>query len=230
MVKLLLKQNRIEVSSVNKKGLTALDCHLLRRKVIKMCWCREVTKKWPNGDEIGPALENAKALRAKDTQKIKKREKQVKDQSNALMVAASVIAAMAFEFCVSPSDRSLHLLVSNTIALASSLSVIILLIGGLPYSRIFVRVLRITMWIAVSAIAMTYITSIRMLADYRWSTLLVTLMYTSVVWSSVMAILILTHTHNFLFNFVINHPTLRSFFSNYLCCACVNDEKAVEQV
>ncbi|XP_021729198.1 uncharacterized protein LOC110696228 [Chenopodium quinoa] len=51
-------------------------------------------------------------------------------------------------------------LISNTIGLISSLSVVLLLISGLPFKRYFLTFLRITLWISVSTTASTYLFSV----------------------------------------------------------------------
>uniref|UniRef100_A0A803NBX7 PGG domain-containing protein n=1 Tax=Chenopodium quinoa TaxID=63459 RepID=A0A803NBX7_CHEQI len=53
-----------------------------------------------------------------------------------------------------------NVLVSNTIGLISSLSVILLLISGLPCKRHLLSVLRITLWISVTATTLTYMFSV----------------------------------------------------------------------
>ncbi|XP_021739128.1 ankyrin repeat-containing protein BDA1-like [Chenopodium quinoa] len=253
MVTLLLEHKRIDINAVNIKGLTALDSHLLRRRKVKMYYCyHQAVIKWGDDDEIGPSLENSKALRAQDALYIKNKDKTITNQSNALMVAASVIASIAFEVVISPpggfwqedSPKGtsysesheagryiqekmvawVYLVVSNTIALASSLSVILLLISGFPNTRLFVVVLRITIWIAVTATVVTYFLSVEIstTAEYECTTFKVPI-YTLLAWICLMAIVVLAHAQNFLVKFIIKQPTLRSFFIkwfNPICCVC----------
>uniref|UniRef100_A0A803LBK8 PGG domain-containing protein n=1 Tax=Chenopodium quinoa TaxID=63459 RepID=A0A803LBK8_CHEQI len=210
--------------------------------------------KWDKDDVIGRSLEKTKALTAKEALKIENTENRIKDHSNALMVAASVIAAMAFEVSISPpggfwqedapsSEASqlehqagtyiqerlngwVVLVIWNTIALASSLSVILLLIGGLTYSRLFVAVLRFTMWIAVTAIAATYGMILVMSQSDDFAIVPAFVVAGSIC---LMIILILVHTHKLIVKFVIKRPIFRSCFRKYFCCSCVNDQNALEQ-
>ena len=107
---------------------------------------------------------------------------------NSLMVVASLIAAMAFQACTnppgglwpddSPSDQ-LHriglavmisntpvlyraFLVCNTVGYVSALSIILLLISGLPFLKhgFFMWILMVVMWIAVTSMSLTYLVSI----------------------------------------------------------------------
>ena len=59
------------------------------------------------------------------------------------------------------------ILCSSTVALVSSLSVILLLISGIPYNRVFVIILMIIMWIAISATALTYVSSVTFISPYE---------------------------------------------------------------
>ncbi|XP_021740848.1 ankyrin repeat-containing protein BDA1-like [Chenopodium quinoa] len=95
------------------------------------------------------------------------------------------------------------LLVSNTIGLISSLSVILLLISGLPFKKLLVGILMITMWIAVSATIMTYLFSICFLSLYihgsgRDRTTWVTWKVMFISWALLMAILLLGHGIRFI--------------------------------
>uniref|UniRef100_A0A803LBL4 PGG domain-containing protein n=2 Tax=Chenopodium quinoa TaxID=63459 RepID=A0A803LBL4_CHEQI len=104
------------------------------------------------------------------------------------MVVASCIATLSFQVGMNPpggvwQDNDGHeagtsimaydkhgdfysiIQVSNTIGLMSSLSVILLLISGLPCKKYFVFVLRVTLWIAVTASATTYFYTIGYLTN-----------------------------------------------------------------
>ncbi|XP_076885617.1 uncharacterized protein LOC143535171 [Bidens hawaiensis] len=108
---------------------------------------------------------------------------------NSLMVVASLIATMAFQAAMNPpggvwQDDDLTVdppkkagyavmahdyyteyytfLVSNTIGFISTLSIILLLISGLPFlmDRVFMWVLRVIMRIAIASMSVTYLVSI----------------------------------------------------------------------
>ncbi|KMT18063.1 hypothetical protein BVRB_2g032550 [Beta vulgaris subsp. vulgaris] len=237
MVEMLLGRPKMEKNEVNNNGLTALDSHM----------CILVKERRDGYYDIEELLENAKALRAKDALKRKERTKWLDNQSNALMVVASLIATMAFQFGTTnppggfwQEDKLLketsdtktyeHLagtpvlydqfkkqfcrvMVLNTIAFVSSLSVILLLISGLPYSRIFMAVLRITMWIAVSATTATYAMSLAMTlvpdgTDPRKERK--PDKFIICVWVSITVILLIGHALYFLVKLIRRKPTLPS--------------------
>ncbi|CAL5438467.1 unnamed protein product [Camellia sinensis] len=142
IVKHVLQNTKIDVNATNAYGHTAMDILFLAQ----------------NGADseglhvnIEDFLRNSKAKRAKDLVQgewiSKKRE--------ALMIVASLIATMAFQAGVSPpggvrqDDSDGHIagkavmtpvlypyfLRANTIGLVSSLSIILLLISGLPFRK-----------------------------------------------------------------------------------------------
>ncbi|XP_042502342.1 ankyrin repeat-containing protein BDA1-like [Macadamia integrifolia] len=117
----------------------------------------------------------------------KKKEDWVRKKRNSLMVVASLIATMAFQSGINPpgglwqdttqehtagtsimatnnsGDYNI-LLVSNTMGFIASLSVVFLLISGLPLKRkFFVWVLMVIMWIAITSMAISYLVSINTL-------------------------------------------------------------------
>ncbi|XP_074267710.1 uncharacterized protein LOC141591269 [Silene latifolia] len=150
-VKLLAKMKKMQQNAVNKSGLTALDCLAQNGRS-------------PEDKEIRQTLKRAKALKAKAMEKQKNKDgKWLNKQRNTLMVVATVIATMAFQFGVNPdlkdkiSDYGYkNLTIVNTISLVSSLSVVLVLIGGLPCKRLFVVVLIATMWVSLTSTIYTY--------------------------------------------------------------------------
>ncbi|KAI3715656.1 hypothetical protein L6452_22642 [Arctium lappa] len=110
---------------------------------------------------------------------------------NTLMVVASLIATMAFQAGTNPpsgvwqenstadpphtagyavmayNHPTLHhiFLISNTLGFVSTLSIILLLISGLPFlrHRVFVWILMVIMWIATASMSVTYYVSITVL-------------------------------------------------------------------
>ncbi|KAK9683797.1 hypothetical protein RND81_10G165200 [Saponaria officinalis] len=178
MVKFLVKNKKMEKNAINTNGLTAMDIHIRSKTGI-------------NHSEIWAALKKAKALKAKIALKPRhKRKTWLESQRNALMVVASLIATMAFQVGINPpggawqdnmdghiagnsimadvnKDQYDTLLIYNTVGLISSLSVILLLISGLPCARLFVGILMITLWIAISATTLSYLVSVRYLTGNR---------------------------------------------------------------
>ncbi|XP_021729217.1 uncharacterized protein LOC110696245 [Chenopodium quinoa] len=170
-MELLLKEKRMEKNAINTNGLTAMDMYIQ-------------SKKDPRDGGIWLALRRAKVLKAK---KLLKPKKSISDwidkQRTSLMLVSSLIATMAFQAGINPPggvwqdnenghtagtsimagiESSLYdaFLVSNTIGLVSSLTVIVLLISGLPCMRLVMGLLMFTMWIAVTSTTVTYIVSI----------------------------------------------------------------------
>ncbi|XP_076887243.1 uncharacterized protein LOC143537335 [Bidens hawaiensis] len=106
---------------------------------------------------------------------------------NTLMVVASLIATMAFQAGTNPpsgvwQDNSIAqagsavmvynhprlyhtFLVCNTIGFVSTLSIILLLISGLPFLRhkVFLWVLMVIMWIATASMSLSYLVAISVL-------------------------------------------------------------------
>ncbi|CAO2825999.1 unnamed protein product [Amaranthus hypochondriacus] len=218
IIKLLLKDKRMEKNAINTNGLTAMDIILQSRT-------NEEKDK-----EIILCLKHAKVLTAKKILKPKKNSRDwLEKQRSALMVVSSLIATMAFEAGINPpggvwqddgngykAGTSIMsqvkegqkgyivydaFLISNTIGLISSLTVIILLISGLPCLRLFMGVLMITMWIAVTATTVTYMISVFYLVSSKDEPVIPskhhsvqnTIIASSVAWLFLLGILVLLH-------------------------------------
>uniref|UniRef100_A0A803LBL0 PGG domain-containing protein n=2 Tax=Chenopodium quinoa TaxID=63459 RepID=A0A803LBL0_CHEQI len=176
----------MEKNAINTNGLTAMDMYFQ-------------TKRDAHDGGIWLALRRAKVLKAKKLLKPKKSSRDWLDkQRTALMVVSSLIATMAFKAGINPpggvwqDNENGHkegtsimarveqgqqhnqgiydaFLISNTIGLVSSLTVIVLLISGLPCMRLVMGLLMLTMWIAVTATTVTYIVSIYFLGTSKES-------------------------------------------------------------
>ncbi|XP_031128686.1 ankyrin repeat-containing protein ITN1-like [Ipomoea triloba] len=200
-----------------------------------------------NGKEIGGGRENSEKYK-------KKKESWINEMREGLMVAASLLATMAFQAIVSPpggllsetrviedavaaacdwfsclfgiafliydndnndaaapapaptySDKKGYIgesvmsyyqpiayqvfVVANTLSFLASLSVIMLLISGLPLHRkFFMYVMMITMWVAITAAGFSYVTCLQMITASSPSTWQITYMLT-LTWGSVFAVL-----------------------------------------
>ncbi|KAK1414134.1 hypothetical protein QVD17_29875 [Tagetes erecta] len=142
---------------------------------------------------------------------------------SSLMVVASLIATMAFQagtnppsgvwqgdssndplrktgFAVMPSNHPTlyHVfIICNTTGFVSTLSIILLLISGLPFlkHRVFLWVLMVTMWIATTSMSITYLVSIWVLTptpnseSFRHVAVGIT-----GVWIALMTLLVVGHT------------------------------------
>ncbi|XP_021739134.1 ankyrin repeat-containing protein NPR4-like [Chenopodium quinoa] len=229
MVKMLLERPKIEVNAMNKNEMTALDLRIFLKLENNFKDVSNFLVEWPNDEQIGPSLELANALQARHELKIKNRINWVENQSNALMVVASLIATMAFSVATNPpggfwqdtqnghhkAGHSIeddydqfwfnNLVIWNTIALVSSLSVILLLISGLPYGRVFVGILRITMWIAVTATTATYGKSLFLTIYSEAPTA-----NTTLFWVGVLVLMLLGHAILFAVKCINRRPKLRA--------------------
>ncbi|KMT18066.1 hypothetical protein BVRB_2g032580 [Beta vulgaris subsp. vulgaris] len=175
----LLKHKRMAKNTINTSGLTAMDT------------CNQ-TKKDGHDEKIWSALRHAKVSKAKVLLKRESRTNWLEKQRTALMVVSSLIATMAFQAGINPPGgvwqdekdgsndhlpgtsimatynpiRYKFFLDSNTIGLVSSLSVILLLISGLPCMKLAMAILMVTMWIAISATTLTYVVGAYFLVAY----------------------------------------------------------------
>ncbi|OMO67006.1 hypothetical protein CCACVL1_20866 [Corchorus capsularis] len=145
-----------------------------------------------------------------------RRKKQSKKKHNswlerkrtALMVVASLIATMAFESGVNPPKGMLQevnkvpykktseFIKYNTMGFLASLTVILLLIGGLPLrSKFIVWILTVIMWIAIASMVLAYSIALHiLLASYGWKNYPKTqIAVTSLFWYGVLAFLLLSH-------------------------------------
>ncbi|XP_022728816.1 ankyrin repeat-containing protein BDA1-like [Durio zibethinus] len=87
-------------------------------------------------------------------------------------------------------------LISNTTGFLASLSIILLLISGLPLShRFFMWVLMVIMWVAITAMAFTYLVSVSALSPAQpGSVLLKMILIAVLVWIGLMLLILLGHT------------------------------------
>lgn len=204
IVKHVLQNTKIDVNATNAYGHTAMDILFPAQKGADSEGLHV---------NIEDFLRNSNAKRAKDLVQgewiSKKRE--------SLMIVASLMATMAFQAGVSPpggvwQDNSNghrageaimagkyvksypYFLRANTIGLVSSLSIILLLISGLPFrKRLFMLALVMIMWLTISSMAFTYAFSIVVVTP-KENRKLSTIVVAVIVWCSVMALLLLGHT------------------------------------
>ncbi|KAJ4708987.1 Ankyrin repeat family protein [Melia azedarach] len=161
-IKFLTASTTIDVNAVNANGFTGFDISAQSKRDIK---------DW----EIAESLRLAGAISAKHIALPTAEEKR-----SALMVAASLIATMAFQAGVNPpggvwQDDNGHnagsaimaqnspyfyntFFVLNSIGFVASLSIILLIISGLPWfkRKFFTWILMVVMWIAITAMALAY--------------------------------------------------------------------------
>ena len=99
----------------------------------------------------------------------------------------------------------------NTVSFVASLSIIFLLISGLPMKkRIFMWVLMVAMWITVTFMTLTYLTSLQAVCpNHELGSITNVVGISLSVWMSLMAIVILAHTIRFLVWYVGTMRKLR---------------------
>ncbi|KAI8525329.1 hypothetical protein RHMOL_Rhmol13G0222300 [Rhododendron molle] len=174
----------------------------------------------PNQKDVDPfesILGQANAERAKDLVGgdwlTKKRD--------SLMIVASLIATMAFQAALNPpggvwqedskvngsrageavmaynyQDSYPYFLRFNTIGFVASLSTILLLISGLKFkNKATMWTLMVTMWLAITSIAITYgFANVVVTPKKDRRSLIYTITIGVIVWSGVMSLLLLIHT------------------------------------
>ena len=84
----------------------------------------------------------------------------------------------------------------NTTSFIASLSVILLLITGLPFTRrLFMWILTVTVWVAITAIALTYIVAVMLFTPNQAQKTVYDILLVAVkAWCGVMALLLVMHT------------------------------------
>ncbi|GMG99144.1 hypothetical protein Nepgr_000984 [Nepenthes gracilis] len=205
-IKIILSNNKINKNAQNANGFTALDIFA------------ESSKDANKDREIKNVLQRTKFLRAVDIGDPNTWQKQtewLETHRGALMVVASLIATMAFQAGLSPPGgvwqdathengtsvlahtRPIYYnvyVLTTTIALASSMSIIILLVSGLPCKRASVGFIMMLMWIALMATMNTYLISMHALTPKDGYTMAIPVIrILSWVWSSLVGLLLLGH-------------------------------------
>ncbi|XP_022732418.1 ankyrin repeat-containing protein BDA1-like [Durio zibethinus] len=162
----------------------------------------------------------SKPMKSKDHKRVVNRNTDwLERKRNSLMVVASLLATMAFQAGVNPpsgvwqDDSKQHyagysiwadsypisyeiFLISNTTGFLASLSIILLLISGLPLRhRFFMWVLMVIMWVAISAMAYTYLVSVSAISRTEDDPVQLKVISSAVyVWLGLMLLLLLGHT------------------------------------
>lgn len=161
--------------------------------------------------------------------RLKNHEDWLKKKRDALMIAATVIATMAYQAGVNPPsgvwqednsnsegeiiyyagtsimafnypDGYPKFMTYNTISFVASLSMIFLLISGLPMKRrIFMWLLMVTMWITITFMALTYLISMQAVSpDHELGAITRVVLTSVLVWLGLIGIVMLVHTIRFL--------------------------------
>ncbi|KAG8375719.1 hypothetical protein BUALT_Bualt10G0129700 [Buddleja alternifolia] len=141
-----------------------------------------------------------------------KQDEWLEKQRDSLMVVASLIASMGFTAGLTPPPGVLtfqhrlsawgiycRFLIYNTTSFISSLSIILLLVSGIPVRRrVFMWILMVIMWIAVSSTALTYAVSIETHTNSNeFTTKYGVLLIGVIIWLFLMTMLLVFHTARF---------------------------------
>ncbi|KAL1532601.1 ankyrin repeat-containing protein BDA1-like [Salvia divinorum] len=215
VVKYLVSVSAVQVGMKNDDGLTAMDILIRSRRDLRDSEIEYLLK---HGDK--PAKKKAKKNSWNGL--MKKHAVWLEKEKHILMVVASVIATMAFQAGVNPPDGlwkkhdvpknatgaidpnvtleySTKFYIWNTIAFISSLSIILLLTSGLPIRRrLFMWILMVITWITISAIAVSYLITIKYLREIEGGHDPFKVgdpqVYTLLVWFLLMFLLLVCHT------------------------------------
>lgn len=84
----------------------------------------------------------------------------------------------------------------NTVGLIASLSIILLLVSGLPMRRrLFMWILMVITWVAITAVALTYVVAVAVVTPQDELLIVSTLIgFAVIVWACLMALLLIAHT------------------------------------
>ncbi|KAK8509190.1 hypothetical protein V6N12_018276 [Hibiscus sabdariffa] len=225
-IKFLLSDTKVEVNGLNANGLTALDVLAQNRRGLKDFDIAESLRDagglrtadisylepgigglWT---EITPLIAhnvptNQPARKFQLVQKTTKKEDWFMRKRDSLMVVASLMATMAFEAGLTPpggliADRNRsyysQYLAANTISFISSMSIILLLVIGLPFKRrFFIWLMTVIVWIAISSMSLTYRISLLVSKPKSQQPIVTNVLeFAIMAWLGVMALLLLAHT------------------------------------
>ncbi|CAK7352858.1 unnamed protein product [Dovyalis caffra] len=197
IINYLITETLIEVNALNANGFTALDIVLARgrRNIEDIDIQNTLLEAGALSSKNMPStMHGSIAIRANNKNRERKKN-WLEERRNALMVVASLIATMAFQAGISPPNGNwqddLHpislsheagrsimadkfpddyafFVGYNTTSFLASISVILLLISGLPFKwKILMWILMIIMWIAIIATILTYSISLSCLSSRR---------------------------------------------------------------
>ncbi|KAK6119700.1 hypothetical protein DH2020_046568 [Rehmannia glutinosa] len=180
-INFLMNVAAIEVNALNLNGMTALDVLIKSRRDVR-------------DSEIEESLKKAEIFRTSETNiPLNVNQKCV----NGNPVLHPHVAGFSIMARNSPKGYPIFYIV-NTTGFIASLSIILLLMSGLPLRRrTFMWILMVITWIAITAIALTYALSITMLTppgEEASKGILNVVGYSVFVWVCLMALLLVGHT------------------------------------
>lgn len=225
-VRFLVSVPAVEVNAQNNERMTALDVLIGSRRDVRDSEIENSLKHGGAQTNNTRAGKDGHEKNNSWKGSLKQHEDWLEKTKSALMVVASLTATMAFQIGVNPpggvwqDDRATdsqgnpveagssvfahkyskgyeRFYIINTVAFIASLTIILLLMSGLPFMRrrFFVWVLMLTTWIAISAIALCYLVVVAALTPGdKLDSVVYVIGFAVVVWLILMALLLLAHT------------------------------------
>ncbi|KAI6704043.1 hypothetical protein NL676_013179 [Syzygium grande] len=188
----------VEANSRNTDGLTAYD--LLAqggetgRSEMEPMTMRALP---PNANDQNSAFPVQRKGRKKN---LNKQDDWLNRKKNALMVVASLTATVAFQVgfsIMAYNDWEAYsaFLAINTLGFLASLSIILLLVSGLPLRRrFFMWILMVIIWIAITSIAVVYSFVITVFSPNNDNTIYGIVGFVVLTWVGLMVLLLVGHT------------------------------------
>ncbi|KAJ0030331.1 hypothetical protein Pint_13709 [Pistacia integerrima] len=218
VIKFFVTSGSIEVNALNTNGLTALDILTRSKRNVKDWEIGELLRGVGAISTKNTQL-NSKGKHTKKVIREKQKDRFEKVQGS-LMVVASLIATITYQNAINPpggrwqdnspsdkpqseqqsagypiiDDETLFVfVVVNTIGFVASLSIILLLISGIPFirSKFFMWILIVIMWVAVTTTAISYLLSISIFS--KTDKMFDAAKYVSFVWFILITILLIVH-------------------------------------
>ncbi|XP_059634789.1 ankyrin repeat-containing protein BDA1-like [Cornus florida] len=242
-IKYLLNRNGVRVNVVNANAFTALDITNHIPKDLKSMEIRDllIEAGAQRGRDVpAPPPQSTVKLpvarpRSRGNRHLVKKQDMInwlEKRRDSLMVASTVIAAMAYQAGVNPpsgvwqEDKEgyhkagtsilasrlpkwyLLFWVCNTASFVASLSTMFLLISGIPLKKRFIMwILMATMWVTMTFMALTYLASMfATLSDdhpEKWTAMAYIVIISVLVWLALIAIVFIIHTYRILKRIVI---------------------------
>ncbi|GLT51491.1 hypothetical protein SLA2020_248970 [Shorea laevis] len=222
-VNYLVANRTIEVNSMNEDGLTVLDLLSENQgdaKEIPLSNNRlEVMRRQILSSSVSSNQNEGPQSEEKHEKVDNKHVDWLERKKSSLMVVASLIATTAFAGCLTPPrglwqddsdnhtaglsvlanknpDSYKEFLSFNTTGLVASLSIILLLVSGLPLRRRpFMWIFMVIMWIAITAMATTYFVAISAYTPQEeFESVIDVIRSFLYAWIGLMLILLLGHT------------------------------------
>ncbi|GMP62710.1 hypothetical protein CsSME_00024703 [Camellia sinensis var. sinensis] len=172
-IRYLLQETAVEVNAANGNGITALD--IIEHMPIRDLKAMEISKLLMQaGGHIGHQLRDHGEILVSQPPSLvngmlkppTNKDDWLNRKRNGLLISATVIAGMAYQSGLTPPDdlkpngkSNIELFwAANTISFVASLTIMFLLVTGLPLKNRIVRwILVVAMWVTITSLIITYI-------------------------------------------------------------------------